>query len=409
MMHQTPFYNVCLKPEQQTVAGSYLELHLQRYLFPLLSFCGILGNCLNLTVLFSKTSSSRSNMFLSTMALSDIIFLIFILPFSLINYPIFTYNYYFRLFYFYSKLHLRGICNWCSAVTIWCVIAVCTDRLLGIRRPLMARMSYKKSIIINLFIIFTTGALTFYQHFEYYCPIREYCRNTQVLSMCKNVNTRGPWFRNATNPYSPWFITFIDYSIYTNVFVIVILPIFILVILNVYLLYTLKERTNNWKMLNDKLNFGSEKNSNDLLKLHRTENRVTITVALIVTTFTITNGPSAIMTLLKSVSNMSHRNRTFVLFDLLTNALVICGKTCNFLLFCLSSKHFRKRLLGIFLKKVRLRGDNVSIHLLESKFEISKALQFNRLHKLMNNKNSDDDDKCVVKTKNGNRGRKSII
>lgn len=399
-MQQNPFYNVCLKPEQQAVAGSLLELHLQRYLFPLLSLCGILGNCLNLTVLLNKPTSSRSNIFLSTMALSDIIFLIFILPFSLINYPIFTYNYYFRLFYFRTKLHLRAICNWCSAVTIWCVIAVCTDRLIGIRRPLMARLSFKKSILINIFIIFTTGALTFYQHLEYYCPIREYCKNTQVLSMCKNVNTRGPWFRNGTNPYSLWFIKFIDYSIYTNIFVIVIFPIIILFILNVYLLYTLKERTNNWKMLNEKLNSGSKKSKNDLLKLHRIENRVTITVALIVTTFTFTNGPSAIMTLIKTLSSVPYKNKTFVLFDLLTNALVICGKTCNFLLFCLSSKHFRSRLITLFLKKIHVRGENVSVHLLDSKIEISRTFHFNRLnHFFCRNK--------VEKMKDGSLGKLS--
>uniref|UniRef100_A0AAF5DDD9 G-protein coupled receptors family 1 profile domain-containing protein n=1 Tax=Strongyloides stercoralis TaxID=6248 RepID=A0AAF5DDD9_STRER len=368
---------------QQAVAGSLLELHLQRYLFPLLSLCGILGNCLNLTVLLNKPTSSRSNIFLSTMALSDIIFLIFILPFSLINYPIFTYNYYFRRSFTYV-LYVIGVQP--------CVIAVCTDRLIGIRRPLMARLSFKKSILINIFIIFTTGALTFYQHLEYYCPIREYCKNTQVLSMCKNVNTRGPWFRNGTNPYSLWFIKFIDYSIYTNIFVIVIFPIIILFILN--------ERTNNWKMLNEKLNSGSKKSKNDLLKLHRIENRVTITVALIVTTFTFTNGPSAIMTLIKTLSSVPYKNKTFVLFDLLTNALVICGKTCNFLLFCLSSKHFRSRLITLFLKKIHVRGENVSVHLLDSKIEISRTFHFNRLnHFFCRNK--------VEKMKDGSLGKLS--
>lgn len=89
------------------------------------------------------------------------------------------------------------------------------------------------------------------------------------------------------------------------------------------------------------------------------EHRVTVTVCAIVTCFTLTQGPSAIVLLMSFLSNSRTGNDFFganfqsVLhyMNSLTGFLVIFGKTLNFILFCLSSQRFRRRLATIIRRK----------------------------------------------------------
>ncbi|KAK6756663.1 hypothetical protein RB195_014846 [Necator americanus] len=285
------FSHVCLTETQQMMNGTPLEYNLQRYVYPAIAVFGILGNVLNLTVLLNKSMRSRANTFLATLAFADIIFLSLLFPNILANYSIFTFNYYFRYFYFHSKVHLISLANWCSAVAIWCVIAVCGDRLVGIRSPLYARSAWSwwKLPAVIMFIVAVAGGLTFYQHFEYYCLVRSYCNGTQLYSRCLPV-----------------------YSV----------------------------RNNEGQ-------------------LQKTEHRVTLTVTFIVTMFTLTNGPSALMHLIRTAYNLKQQDS----YDLtmICSTLVICGKASNFILFCLGSRHFRLRLIRLTQRKVHRKIGRVSM------------------------------------------------
>ncbi|VDM11441.1 unnamed protein product [Wuchereria bancrofti] len=78
------------------------------------------------------------------------------------------------------------------------------------------------------------------------------------------------------------------------------------------------------------------------------EHRVTLMVTLIVTTFIILNGPSAVIHLV----NLARKKKLNYNFTLLGNTLVIIDKACNFILFCLTSRHFRARLFQLTQRKV---------------------------------------------------------
>ena len=110
---------ICLTAPQMQMHGTDFEKYLQRYLFPCIAIFGILGNALNLTVLLNRGMRTRANIFLATLAIADMVFLSLLLPNVLANYPVFTFNYYFRLFYFHTKVHLLSFANWSSAVAIW--------------------------------------------------------------------------------------------------------------------------------------------------------------------------------------------------------------------------------------------------------------------------------------------------
>lgn len=96
---------------------------------------------------------------------------------------------------------------------------------------------------------------------------------------------------------------------------------------------------------------------------YQAEHRCTVTVCAIVTCFSITQGPSAIML---SISFLSGHQPPFVNSNpwwynanAVTSFLVIFGKTLNFALFCLSSATFRRRLMKILKRKFPILREGV--------------------------------------------------
>ncbi|CAI4222557.1 unnamed protein product [Auanema sp. JU1783] len=372
MAVQPNFSQICLTDTQQRVHGTELEYMLQRYVYPCLAVIGIFGNFLNLTVLLNRNMRSRANSFLSVLAFADIIFLSLLFPNILANYEFFTFNYYFRWFYFNTKVHLLSLANWCSAVAIWCVIAVCADRLVGIRSPLYTRSTWSKWKLPALIttIVVVSGCATFYQHFEYDCPLRSYCQHAQLYSRCLPVTSEA-WFGNRENPYSHEFRKLISLSVLIYVFLMIIFPIVLLTILNLMLLCALRKRQKHLQLLNEAEN-SRRANENQLLQ--KTEHRVTLTVTFIVTMFTLTNGPSALIHLIRTTYHLQQHE----LYDLtmICSTLVICGKASNFILFCLGSKHFRLRLMKLTQKKMNKKIDTLTTHLLPS--SVSRAVMSHR-------------------------------
>ncbi|KAL3083162.1 hypothetical protein niasHS_010964 [Heterodera schachtii] len=352
---------MCLTEVQMKMHGSDVEWYLQRYLFLGLVLFGIFGNSLNLTVLLNPKMHSRANTFLAMLAFADIVFLSLLMPNVLANYSLFSSLSLFRLFYFNAKVHLRSIANWASAVAIWCVIAVCTDRLIGIRNPLFARghVPRRKMALLMGFILAVPALLTAHQHFSHKCLIRAFCNGTQIHSICLPV-TQEEWPKKA-NPYSVAFRRFISISTLINTVISVIFPIILLTVLNVLLLCALRRRQRELaiigttKQIKPSKSTSSEGLSQQMVH-SKTEQRVTWTVTLIVSMFTFTNGPSAVINLIEGFGiKPPMDSKEWYNWTLIASTLVILGKVSNFILFCLSSKHFRRRLFALAQKRANGR------------------------------------------------------
>uniref|UniRef100_A0A915DI69 G-protein coupled receptors family 1 profile domain-containing protein n=1 Tax=Ditylenchus dipsaci TaxID=166011 RepID=A0A915DI69_9BILA len=240
----------------------------------------------------------------------------------------------------------------CSNLVCDCCLC---RRLIGIRHPLYVRShvaAYKMSLLMAAIVI-SPGIFTFYQHFAHKCVVRSFCNGTQLHSKCLPIN-------QETNPYSESFRNFIDVSILLNIVLVIICPIIILTALNMLLLCALRQRSTNLLMLTHEETNGSTKPciDNNYLKHHKTEQRVTLTVALIVTMFTITNGPSAVVHLLQTAYQYQSEQKDWYNVILVCSTLVVFGKASNFILFCLCSKHFRNRLFSLAQKKVHGKLDS---------------------------------------------------
>lgn len=320
----------CLSEEQIKLSHHPFEAIVIGKIVPLLIIFGISGNVVNLSVLLDGNMRTRSNTLLANLAVTDIFFLLFMIPHCMAHYRWFDHSYYFRLLYISNKMHLIAMLNWASACAIWLVLAVSLERLVVIKWPLRSRDRpiLMKPALLVLLIFVLTGALTFYNHFAYFCPTKIFCNGTQPHAICIHSDS-DQWIRpNQSNPNPLWFRAIIRWSPLLNAVVVVFVPILLVCFSNAMLILTIKRRA-----------VPLLKETSEQASQQKTEQRVARTVILIVTSFTITQGPSAVLNVAAVFQPVAVPMLT------LTTFFVILGKALTFVLFCTSSASFRQRLL----------------------------------------------------------------
>ncbi|KAK0419060.1 hypothetical protein QR680_013930 [Steinernema hermaphroditum] len=339
----------CLTENQMLISYHWCEKLVIGYILPCFILFGFTGNIINLSVLLAPGMKTRSNILLASLAVADMIFLLFIIPHSMAHYRIFSFNYYFRKYYLGNKMHLLAVLNWSSAAAIWLVLAVCVERLIGIRYPLSVRKSRSFHTYLIIFgIIFGTGLLTFYIHFSYDCPMLTFCNGTQPHGICMPVDS-PVWINNRTNPHPQLLRTYVRWSIHINAVFIVFVPILLVVLSNAFLILTLRQRQKFLQIGTSRTT--SIRGTDQATMQMRMEQKVTITVCAIVTCFTITQAPSAVVTISTGNVTLGHPNWQIYMVTA-TTFMVVVGKSLNFVLFCLSSANFRQRLVTMTKERI---------------------------------------------------------
>ncbi|CAD6198562.1 unnamed protein product [Caenorhabditis auriculariae] len=97
----------------------------------------------------------------------------------------------------------------------------------------------------------------------------------------------------------------------------------------------------------------------DQILQQKTEHRVAVTVCAVVTSFTITQAPSAVVLCVNSLWQDSFKPHWYNLTTI-TSFLVVVGKSLNFVVFCLSSSNFRRRLLTTLRAKYGVKDEKRS-------------------------------------------------
>ena len=103
----------------------------KRFVFPIQFCAGIVGNALNLVVLNSAQMRTKTNLFLSALAVADLCFFIVVLPLNLTIYvsppkangtavePLAPSAALFNSFLSYTHIPSMALANWFSASSIW--------------------------------------------------------------------------------------------------------------------------------------------------------------------------------------------------------------------------------------------------------------------------------------------------
>ncbi|VDM46072.1 unnamed protein product [Toxocara canis] len=374
-------YTRCMPEESLVLTITSVDRVLLHYVFPVQFVLGVLGNALNLWVLSSEHMRNRANDLLAAVSFADLTFLILMLPHSLATFYVLERDLNFRFVYLYWKQNLAALANWMSACAIWSaflahiaillILAVSIERFLVIKSPLRSRIYWKRKVKFSIFaVIFLStgemcilmtvsfeGLLTVYHHFAYDCELVYMCSGTQLSQACYSAALEGhpvSWMDSNVVYTPPLKRYYIRISTIGNAVMVVFVPIVVVVLLNVLLIRQLHMNKNvlqgegpiNYTAINNYM---------------RQKRRVTVTVVAIALCFSLTQGPSAIMVLWELLDGYAQQSAHFYTIFSITNCLVISGKTINFILFCLSSIHFRNKCFMLFFRKF----PNVSCYLFE--------------------------------------------
>ncbi|KAK5979874.1 putative G-protein coupled receptor F59B2.13, partial [Trichostrongylus colubriformis] len=266
---------------------------------------GCSGNVLNLIVLISRKMRSRTNLIFAVMAFADLFFLLMHIPQLLFFCKLMFHN---SRRYRDSVHIIRGVLNWLSAISIWCMMYATIERVQVFRSPFRtSRRSVSQRFLVTIAIIVIAALAVTAQTFA---------PSGTIFS--QNVSKSLNLIHAAT---------------------VVVIPLVVCSLLNILLVLALKKNTMPIQMLKD-----SQTQQTLLEARNKNERKVTIMVTVIITSFIVCNAPGAILTFLTLNNFISGKGLTDVMLQAISNSLVTTAKVLNFVLFCMSSEHFRARL-----------------------------------------------------------------
>uniref|UniRef100_A0AC34GWN4 G-protein coupled receptors family 1 profile domain-containing protein n=1 Tax=Panagrolaimus sp. ES5 TaxID=591445 RepID=A0AC34GWN4_9BILA len=322
-------------PLNRPLTAGSVDYVIQHYIFPIQFIFGVCGNSLNLLVLLSSSMKNQANTFLSAMAFADLAFLFCMVPFSLASFEPFYTNVNFKNFLYLYRAHGVGVANMFSTAATWLVLAVSIERFSGVRRPMHTRFQLRDRRLLSLIgvIFLVASLLTLYQQFEYRVVFKKNC----------NVTTPNIAFVHSLNSTSPFLRNYIKFSKYTQICCGVVLPVLAVAALNVSLIYFLRRRE-----IIPRATCGTSKDTDfrrtsDFGTFQRQERKVTATVLSIVTCFSITHLPSLVPYFYELFMQFYIPSALLNNTIAIVNSLLVSGKVLNFVLFCTSSTHFRRR------------------------------------------------------------------
>ncbi|KAI6207100.1 G-PROTEIN-RECEP-F1-2 domain-containing protein [Aphelenchoides besseyi] len=353
----------CVNETAKSLTVGTTDYYVQHYVFPAQFVAGLLGNSINLIVLLSSGMKNQggsvhpeystlipqlsANILLSAIAFADLGFLIALLPFSLASFEIFYSSQLFSFVFHRYKIHGVALANTFSIAASWLVLAVSIERFSGVRRPMHARFQVRERRLYSLIaMVFVLAFLTtFWHHIEY---------TEKLYIQCSIVR---PFYKLVDDipGTSKLLLKYLTYARLFQPIAGIILPVTAVAIFNVSLIYYLRKREILPRTVSDNKQpeFRFVRYS-DIGPLQRQERKVTATVIAIVTCFSVTHLPTLIPIIWKHIYNADtfSPDVQYITITLL-NTLLISGKTLNFVLFCLSSAHFRRRTVLIFAKICR--------------------------------------------------------
>lgn len=218
-------------------------------------------------------------------------------------------------------------------------MGVTTERVVAVKLPLHARLLLKKRrVVLAIVLIFLFAMLISLFHFA----LRKVITGP-ICNRCDEFTYRWELPSPKTG-YARYIYVRISVGLYSSL--VVAIPVIILIVLNSILIHYLRQH----RMTADPKNGGNNHQTNTM-KQKSTERKVTTMVVIIIITFIILNMPSAVLFFLESAEGIKQNISKTLYADIIaiSNTMVTTGKATNFLLFCLSSESFRKRLSELLI------------------------------------------------------------
>uniref|UniRef100_A0A915D2A4 G-protein coupled receptors family 1 profile domain-containing protein n=1 Tax=Ditylenchus dipsaci TaxID=166011 RepID=A0A915D2A4_9BILA len=248
------------------------------YIFPIQLIVGLIGNTLNLVVLLNRRMRTKTNILLAMVALADILFLLFMLPHTLMYHNKLMKIGCLKRFIVYGNNHITGVVNTCSFASAWLIVVVSIERMMAILFPLRSRTIWtwrnSKIIIASIWLVGTLASM--HSHITH--TVVMVARNESIVNKTTGLITEVVRHGYRTTLRSPLMEQYWRVGTIVNVMLMVIIPVLIVLVSNTLMVVSLRSKHKEQEFMAH-------------IKNHK---KATFNVLIIASTFSLCQIPSAI-------------------------------------------------------------------------------------------------------------------
>ncbi|XP_031625698.1 FMRFamide receptor [Contarinia nasturtii] len=357
---------------------------IQRIIVPCVVTIGIAGNLLTVIVLTRRRMRCSTNIYLTALALADIVNLFCAFVLSLQHYPGYRYGHvlYWSAFALSNWFHDASL-----YISIYLTVSFTLERYISVCHPLRGQVlctesRAKKVITVVVVLCFLCTITTNFEYelnctkvgydyskgercisnssinsiqcdvdvFDEICKMARFdestgkpCQisNQTKLDGCQELHSYS--VKQSNFSQSPGYSNFFYYP---SILFGTLLPFVLLSILNAFLIWTVRK--------SHKMRHAMTNTRQDMSQ----ENKVTITLIAVVILFFMCQTPNALQ-LLNIIRLKYHTNRNLVLNNVF-NLLVTVNAASNFILYCVLSDKYRKTVKSLFCGVRSVRRNTIS-------------------------------------------------
>ncbi|ODM95020.1 FMRFamide receptor [Orchesella cincta] len=317
---------------------------IQFIIFPVVALVGVIGNVGTIYNLSRKAMHSSTNLYLTALALSDLVYLLFSFSMSWRHIPIIKNIW---LYWWYTPLGL-WVTDASSSTSVWLTVSFTVERYIAVCHPMKKKIycTERRAFGVSILVCIACIALTATTPLEW--------RAAVDFNQTKSFNDTSYILEITEFGKSETYRLF--YHWFTTI-VFVILPLVILSILNFFLIKTVRiSRLQRMVMINEKL--ASVLN----LQATRVENRITVTLIAVVILFLVCQIPTALVLIYTSIhlpERGSDEESLLLGLGNICNLLVAINAASNFLLYTELWGKYRKNLSRYFYSKDKTQRGSV--------------------------------------------------
>ncbi|XP_055845551.1 putative G-protein coupled receptor F59B2.13 [Episyrphus balteatus] len=368
----------------------YVRQIVQGILVPCVFVIGLLGNSVSIVVLTSKRMRSSTNVYLTALAITDIIYLTMVMLLSLQHYE--TVHLHYEIYWKFYGLVI-WLTDGCAYLSIYIAVCFTTERFIVIRYPLKGKtvctISLAKKVIagvavfcllstistafehkagsvqklmdnngkwcdeeklskLSLTIVNSTqiqenipnNEAQFEKEFDSIHMLAESWQNDSSRMDVKNIENyechNVTYYQNGPSSLGQN-QTYINYFFILTSTIFVFIPLGILATFNFFLIVLVRRsKHRRGEMTNASCRRSTRKSSNNVSQ----ENRITVTLIAVVILFIICQLPWAIYLIVPEIIKIDENLRSII--GNIFNFLAAINAACNFFLYCVLSDKYRK-------------------------------------------------------------------